>query len=248
MLVFVIIFSLINIVLWLIFLFRFKKLFSTDKIIENTSIKMNKLVSDIDKTTKRDLFLSSESTKRMQALLDEADAKMEMFKEATQRLREMIAEADKLTRKLPEKSPIYNDIPQVSRNSANSNSQTSKVRRKNIDSYMQNAYTRGMSQINPDSSFEVLANQQGELFEEDKASAISDSPMKVTEDGAAFKEVPLIITKVYEETPQNNEEKSKKNLSKQVQELYNNGKSVEEIANELSCSRTEVQLVIDMNF
>ena len=70
--------------------------------------------------------------------------------------------------------------------------------------------------------------------------------MQVTQDGAAFKEVPLIITKVYEEIPQNNEQKTKKNLSKQVQELYNNGKSVEEIANELSCSRTEVQLIIDM--
>lgn len=247
---------LVNVVLWIIFFIRFKKLFSTDKIIENTSEKMNKLVSDIDKTTKRDLFLSSEAEKRIKALLEEADAKMEMFKEATQRLREMIAEADRLSRKLPNKSPIYQDVQEVPVKAYEYEKQNNPKRnpvRRNIDSYLNNA-TRpeGTKNINPDTAYEVVKNQQAELFDSDyssssnNSSALHDSPMQVTQEGAAFKEVPLIITKVYDEIPQNNEGKSKKNLSKQVQELYNNGKSVEEIANELSCSRTEVQLIIDM--
>lgn len=244
---------LINIVLWIVFLIRFKKLFSTDKIIENTSEKMNKLVSDIDKTTKRDLFLSSEAEKRMKSLLEEADTKMEMFKEATQRLREMIAEADKIIRKIPSQSPIYQNVQEVQvKASANANKQNQKQSntvRRNIDSYLNNATrSENTKNINPDNAYEIVrASEQAELFDEDTvASAVHDSPMQVTQEGAAFKEVPLIITKVYEEIPQNNEGKSKKNLSKQVQELYNNGKSVEEIANELSCSRTEVQLIIDM--
>ena len=244
---------LINIVLWIVFLIRFKKLFSTDKIIENTSEKMNKLVSDIDKTTKRDLFLSSEAEKRMKSLLEEADTKMEMFKEATQRLREMIAEADKIIRKIPSQSPIYQNVQEVQvKASANANKQNQKQAntvRRNIDSYLNNAIRpENTKNINPDNAYEIVrASEQAELFDEDTvASSVHDSPMQVTQDGAAFKEVPLIITKVYEEIPQNNEGKSKKNLSKQVQELYNNGKSVEEIANELSCSRTEVQLIIDM--
>lgn len=245
---------LVNIVLWIIFLIRFKKLFSTDKIIENTSEKMNKLVSDIDKTTKRDLFLSSEATKRMQGLLDDADAKMELFKEATQRLREMIAEADKLSRRIPSQSPIYQDVEEVHvKYPSNGNQQSNKQRnpaRRNIDSYLNNSVKldNSKNKITPDTAYEVVkTSEQAELFDEDSsASAVHDSPMQVTQEGAAFKEVPLIITKVYEEIPQNNEGKSKKNLSKQVQELYNNGKSVEEIANELSCSRTEVQLIIDM--
>ncbi len=253
MVVLVLALCLINIVLWIVFLIRFKKLFSTDKIIENTSEKMNKLVSDIDKTTKRDLFLSSEAEKRMKSLLEEADTKMEMFKEATQRLREMIAEADKIIRKIPSQSPIYQNVQEVQvKASANANKQNQKQAntvRRNIDSYLNNA-TRpeNTKNINPDNAYEIVrASEQAELFDEDTvASAVHDSPMQVTQEGAAFKEVPLIITKVYEEIPQNNEGKSKKNLSKQVQELYNNGKSVEEIANELSCSRTEVQLIIDM--
>jgi len=249
MLVFVIVLSLINIVLWLLFLIRFKKLFSTDKIIESTSKKMNKLVNDIDKTTKRDLFLSSESTKRMQAMLDEADAKMELFKEATQRLREMIAEADRISRKLPANNSIYNNVTEVPFTADNNSNQKAKLTRKNLDSYLQNSSSVKKNTINPDNSYEVVSSQQGDLFNQDyEASPLHDSPMQVTQDGAAFKEVPLIITKVYDESPKKNTEKSKKNLSKQVQELYNNGKTVEEIANELSCSRTEVQLVIDMNF
>ena len=49
---------IINIVLWIILLIRFKKLFSTDKIIKTTTEKMNKLVMEIDNATERNIFLT----------------------------------------------------------------------------------------------------------------------------------------------------------------------------------------------
>ena len=97
---------IINIILWVIFLVKFKKLFSTDKIIDTTTEKMNRLVRDIDNATDRDLSLTRESEKRIRELLSEAEKNMELFREAGQRLREMIAEAERLTRHAETKSPI----------------------------------------------------------------------------------------------------------------------------------------------
>ena len=45
---FIIALVLINLGLWIIFLFKFKDLFSTDKIIEKTRYEMEKLVKDIN--------------------------------------------------------------------------------------------------------------------------------------------------------------------------------------------------------
>ena len=57
---------IINIILWIVFLVRFKKLFSTDKIINTTTEKMNKLVTEIDKATDRNIFLTDASSKKIQ--------------------------------------------------------------------------------------------------------------------------------------------------------------------------------------
>jgi len=88
----------LNIILWLVFLIRFKKLFNTDDIVNKTQKKIEHLVREIDNAADRDTYLARESTKRIQKLLDDADVKMGLFKEATQRLRDMIAEADKVNR------------------------------------------------------------------------------------------------------------------------------------------------------
>ena len=232
---------IINIILWVIFLVRFKKLFSTEKIIETTTEKMNKLVTEIDKATDRNLFLTDASTKKIQAALDEADRNMELFKEANKRLRDMISEAEKVSKRNEVRSPIYEPVREVLREDYHPQQKTERVVKKNIDAYLQNS----RPVIDSESTFELTKSVQQDLFEENKTD-ITDTVTKITEDGAAYKEVPLIITRVYDEKPIPQENK-KKNIKKAVQELYNNGLTVQQIANELSCSITEVQLIIDMN-
>ena len=235
---------IINIILWVIFLVKFKKLFSTDKIIDTTTEKMNRLVRDIDNATDRDLSLTRESEKRIRELLSEAEKNMELFREAGQRLREMIAEAERLTRHVETKSPIYNPNIEVIK----AKPTPAQPVRRNIDAYIQNSTNyKGNSSIDAESTYRVTASEQQDLFSQDKI-IMTDTVTNVTEDGATYKEVPLIITKVYDEKPVDIDNKNKKkNITKAVQELYNNGLTVEQIANELSCSITEVQLIIDMN-
>ncbi|MBO4533048.1 MAG: hypothetical protein J5726_05050 [Treponema sp.] len=227
MLFFVISVLLVNIILWIVFLVRFKNLFSTDGIIEKTEQKMNQFVHEIDLAADRDTYLAKETTNRIKSLLEEADRKMELFKEATSRLRDMIAEADRINKG---------------------------------KSYINPALTK--PKIDPDSAYEVnIKAEQGSLFDQsepakpEKKADTYKPPVKpiqknetnVTEDGAAYHEIPLIITKVYDEEPKTmTPEEIKKNMNHLVRKMFDEGKSVEEIAKKLNCSITEIQFIIDL--
>ena len=224
--------SLVSLLLMIIILVRFKKLFSTDSIIDKTKSQMNRVIMDVNNNANRDLELINESSSRLRALLNEADKKMENFKEATQLLRNSIAEAEKAGQK-PKKS-VY---------------------------------------IDPDASYTVTKTvnrnapaQQGSLFDDAEESVSKESPKAqksilkdetvVTLDGAAYKEVPLIITKVYDEkmnivkTQQEaktiQSQTSDRNLKDKVEKLFRQGMQIDDIAAELSCPASEVQFIIDM--
>lgn len=270
--IFVISVCAVNIILWIIFLARFKKIFSTDSIIDKTREQMNKFISDIDKATDRDVYLSGEAAKRIQKLLDEEEQKLEMFNQASSRLRDMIAEADRINKLSNKKSTIFQDFNKVQPVKKNYNN--------NINAYLENA--RKASQKNnqtldPESTFEPVKTGQQDLFEEKQENIIKQE-MNVTSEGAAYKEVPLIITEIYqdkkedddgaepvekqgaEEQMQNTrsdyetpiiessvpERTHNQSLSKKVQDLYEQGMDSEEIASKLSCSITEVDLILAM--
>ena len=209
----------LNIILWVVLLIRFKKLFSTDNIIEKTQSKLEHLIREIDTAADRDTYLAKETTKRIQTMIDDAELKMELFREATQRLRDMIAEADRINkgRGMVEKIAVKN-------------------------------------QIDPDAAYEVKLSdkkpEQGNLFEQQNdtySKPIQKNETNVMPDGAAYHEIPLIITKVYDEKPANmTPEEIKKNLSNLVRKKFEEGMTPEEIAANLNCSITEVQFIIDL--
>ena len=201
-------------------LIRFKRLFSTDKIIEKTEQKLNHLIKEIDIAADRDTYLAKETSKRIKKEIEEAERKMELFQEATNRLRDMIAEADKIN-----KGQKYTIKPAV----------------------------------DPDAAYEITMNnkkpEQGNLFEQnndtysnlrDKKSILKNETI-VTHDGTALQEVPLIITKVFDEHPDKmTDAEKKKNLSMNVRRLFSEGLSADEISKKLNCSITEVQFIIDL--
>ena len=225
-------FSIVSVLIMIIILFKFKKLFSTDSIIEKTRDRMNKLIADINRNANNDIELLNESTRRIRVLLKDADEKMQSFNEATERLREMIAETEKVSKKSKAKKiaerPIYSEIPKKN--------VQDKTKLKN------HPYEKNF--IDPNSSYEVKNNESlGSLF--DESDLILKDETKVTAEGAAYKEVPLIITKVYDDNASVNVN-SGNSLSTKVSRMYANGMTVEEIALELDCSTSEVQFIIDM--
>ena len=95
--------SLVSLILMIVILVRFKKLFTTDSIIEKTKSQMNRVIIDVNNHANRDLELLNESTRRIKALLNDADKKMESFREASELLRGTIAEAEKIK---PKEAPL----------------------------------------------------------------------------------------------------------------------------------------------
>ena len=232
--------SLVSLILMIVILIRFKKLFSTDAIIDKTKSQMNRVIMDVNNNANRDLELINESSRRLRALLNEADKKMEAFREASQLLRNLIAEAEKAGsgRK---RTSVYSE----------------KEKKNPV--------------IDPDATFTVnekFPEHQGSLFDEPEPKPVLKDETVLTQDGAAYKEVPLFITKVYDEKPVtpakesqseqasqniNNQyrpqfkvPKTDKSLKDKVEQLFRQGMQIDDIAAELSCPSSEVQFIIDM--
>lgn len=108
--------------------------------------------------------------------------------------------------------------------------------------------------IDPNAVYAVNKPVQKDLFEK-------PDEIHVTDNGASYKEVPMLDARVLEEKPAF-EEKTvmeeipvkvipkvgpKKSVDEQVMNLFRNGHKVSDIASELNLSETEVQFVIDLN-
>ena len=244
-----IILSIITILLLLFFLIRFKKLFSTDSLIEDTKTKVNRILIDLNRNTQTDIDLIQENSRKLKECLAQVDnkileteKKMELFQEASQRLRDMIAEADKINRFSNQKSSLYQDFNKISKTNFTNNNNNSTINR-NLNAYKAN--------IDANARYELKKSEQQDLFdnnlndENSQNGYIINDEIKVTNDGAAYKEVPLFTTKILDEKPEKIE-KYEKTLPQKVEELYNQNMTVEQIATKLSCSVTEVQLIIEM--
>lgn len=230
---------------------------------------MNKMVQDIDQVTDRDMYLVREASKNIRNLLDEADKKIGMFSEASMRLRSMIAESEKISKAtstiqesfaIPETKAAPKTAAPVKRKSL-TNSQ--------INSYLKNTQAASR-QYNSETSYEISPSIQQDLFNQEVSETVLKDETTITPDGAAYKEVPLINTQMYEDKPVpinednilsqpvgypqespmiiNSIQEIEKpvTLKSKVIDLHRQGYKSDEIATALSCSITEVDFIIDM--
>lgn len=223
--------SVICILLMVVILVRFKKLFSTESIVEKVKATMDRVIMDINNNANRDIDLINEKCREARSLIATADRKISEFHQATELLRNTIAEAENAAGK--KRRVFYDDTNQQKEN-------------KSYSSYIPqtNTFTHSAS-ISPDASFSVNkkeeSNVQPSLFEEE---SIINDVTNVKQDGTAYKEVPLFAAKVYNDKKI---EENKQDLLKQkISKLFAQGMNAEDIALELSCSVSEVQFIIDM--
>lgn len=219
---FVVTIGILNIVLWIIFLVKFKKLFSTDDVISKTRSEMNNMIMDMNRNTERDINLIDDRTQKLKLVIAEADRHI------------ALARAEEENRA----------SAQELRTAVN---RTPAVERRAVDTYKRAAVGE---KPRPEASYEVTdtgiraAGVQKSLFDETAKAVDTQAKVVVQEDGAAYAEVPVITPKVFfSETPVT----PKKDFTKQVTDLAATGLTVEQIAKELSCSLSEVQMVLDMN-
>ncbi|MCR4741829.1 MAG: hypothetical protein K5866_03030, partial [Treponema sp.] len=102
--------SIFVLFLLIILLIRFKKLFSTEKILEKITLYMEKRLTEINSITSRDLDLLRASSENIHNLLDESEVVMKKYQEATNRLRDVIAQSENSGFNLQKKEKMNSDL------------------------------------------------------------------------------------------------------------------------------------------
>ena len=213
----------INIVLWGVFIVRFKRLFSADDVIEKARAEMDNMIRDINNNTVRAIDIIDDRTKQLKRLIEEADRKIALARSEEAKKISVSALRDTLEKKT---------VPEASRRAANT--------------YKKNT---PRSRPSPDASYavtgegDVFAETQHSLFDDKQDEVYTKAEMNVMRNGTSYAKVPVIKPDVYfSETPI----VPKKNFTKQVLEMAEMGLTIEQIAKQLSCSKTEVQMILDM--
>ena len=208
---------IVNLLLWCVFFLKFKKLFSTDDVIQQTRKEMNNMILDINRNAERNISLLEDRTTKLKQIINDADRRIQLAQSESVKT---IAAAG-LQKEVKRATTIQ----------------------KAADSYKKNS----RSTIKPESAYEVKKPVQSSLFDENEKTINTKPEMIVQSDGSAYASVPVVNPKVYfAETPVQ-EHKTSKSFNESVKELYDAGMSIEQIASKLSCSKTEVQFVIDMS-
>lgn len=117
---FVITVCIVNIVLWLVFFFKWKKLFSTDEVIAKTKNEIENMIRDLDKTANRDIDLLSAKSEEIRALVMTLDSKLGAVKAETAKTRQLSVLHKTLSKKNTDKSaPLTYKRPKFIREEKN---------------------------------------------------------------------------------------------------------------------------------
>lgn len=212
---------IINVTLWIVFSVKFNKRFSTKSVIEKTRQEMNQLLSELQKNTAYNIDLLNAQADSLRALGTETEKKIEQLNKKIQLL---YTESQKVEG--------ARQVQETVRQAVKKDTGTYTVPHGN------RAY------INPDSTFKINKPAQKDLFEE--RIEVRDE-ITLTQDGAAYREVPVITSRMVDEPVVKPVKNSKDKKALQVVDLFRSGHSVKEITQELNLSEIEVQLILDMN-
>lgn len=218
---------LINLLLWGLLFKKFKKLFSTDDVIEKTRNELNRMIVEVNRNAERNITLIEARISDLKSIIAQADSHVSLLKSEIEKSNAISAYKSKIEKTVHSK----NTVPQF-----------------NVEAYRKNSM-QSQQKITSDSAFELTQsalekNGQQNLFSDERSQPFGIQTVNVSEDGNSFKEVPVLGNNVH---ITDNPITLKKSFNAEVNERYLRGETVEEIAASLSRSVTEVQFALDMN-
>lgn len=264
--------TMVNLLLWLVFLVRFKRLFSADDIMTKFRDGMENLLKDAERDTALNINVIDEKIRESKAIVAEAERKLAILRhelnsyEKSAALQAQInltgaaalASEDELPQRGATKrgrgkaalsaasKPALSAASKASSAPASKTASSSKSSSRAARAYKQNELP------GEDEAYALTG-----LFKENAQSSLFDAPqITVTQDGDAYGKIPVLKTRAEDGGRRAaktavfasaNPIKPKKSFASRVRELSELGKTVEEIASATEHSTTEVQLVLDMS-
>lgn len=237
-------FCALNITLWAALFIKFKKIFSTDDIINSTRDEMNRMIIDINRNAGRNIEVIEDKIKQLKVVVAEADRHVELARREIELQKASFSYQQKIDSAIQAKKNA-----QTSGSGASGRAAQQYLRTQNISAGLQSSNAYELTDEGTRHARSSQANQ-GDLFEqadaEDSRRIVSDTgtTFTVESDGSSYASVPVIGGNVtYADDPIHPQKK----FGQLVRDLNMAGHSVEEIARELDSSITEVQLVLDMD-
>ena len=187
-------------------------------------IRFKKNYSITDSVTQK---LEAKMNRFITDVNNNASRDLDLINEATKRINALMNDADR-------KMELFREATQRLRDMI---AETEKAGSAKL-AQTQNSPIQSTTFKNPPKQNPPIKNQplQNTLFDRDETN--------ITPDGTAYKEVPLLKARVYDDKTVVSS--SNKPLKEKVEKLFNQGMQINDIAKDLSCSISEVQFIIDM--
>ena len=229
-----------NVVMWLVQVVRFKNIFSTDKIMQETRDQLNSMLMDINRNAERNISLIDDRIQKLKEVTEEADRHIQILKDE-------IALVEKTSAFKSRYQQIAHPEPPAP-----------QIPVKDIESQVKEQKDKPVTKAKkskPKARTPVAAyrqeQEQGDLFVSDKPAnstvvAEEERISLVVEgsenqaSGQDLNEMP-VITKAKEPLV------IKKSFSREVQELAAQGMKVEEIAAKLGRTIPEVNFALEIS-
>lgn len=236
-----------NVFMWIVFLKKFKKLFSTEDIIARMREELNRMIEDVNRNTARDLTLADAKIKDLKSILADAEKRIGIlnsdlsrssasneFKAALQRANENSTDnAVSFEQPKTEESFVQNERQIQTANAPS----PSAIETERVEQIPQNAKTDEGSYFSVSRNPAERYAQNQQMGRQQKQSDFQEKtetpPQQNVMPAVSFSSEPI---------------KSRKDFSREVMDLYSQGMDIEFIATKLGTTTTEVQLIIDMNF
>ena len=220
--------------MWIVFLKKFKSLFTSEDIIASTKEKMERIISDMNRNVDRDITLVNDAIFRLSSARYDAEIAMKLLND----MEKLSAALSSLKERISEKT-----------------SRTTPYSARVEKAYEKHKGVVSFDKKNPAESSVVITPKgeeednntpvQNTLFEENSEPLDTRAEVTVNADGASYAEIPVVVPEIYvPDTPVN--ASSKDDLKKRILNMYDMGYSPDDIVNELSCSMTEVQFVLTL--
>lgn len=213
--------------MWIVFLRNFKKLFTTEDIIESTKSEVNKILTDFNRNTERNISIYDNASARLRALNAETEKKIKLMNEME---RSSIGAAGLMAK-------VSQSVNQTGA----------------VNKHVSDAYNRNKSRnVKPKEDETVVLTLSGESAITEQKTLFDEEPkhqkldITVLDDGASYKEIPVVVPPVYvPETPVI-KPVSKSEIRENIVQLFDQGFDPDLIATQLGCSTTEVQFALTM--
>lgn len=214
-----------NIIMWAVFIGKFKKLFGADEVLSETRGILNEMLRDMNNNADRNITLLENKIQQLKAVSEEADKHILL-----------------LNKELQQRKMQDTFITQIE---AHAPSSAKKAPRKN-NSRLMNPAEVYLAEQKQGQLFDEAPQVQPETVEKTKKTTA-----RKTASESRAKTVKAPVEESVQNIPNYTKSKDpvvpKKSLKQKIVELSKMGKSVSEIARELGCSVQEVKFSLEFS-